>query len=145
MKNPISLLRIQLCYLSLLVIGAGSTLFHGTLQYEMQLLDELPMIFGMTVNALVLWQVKKKSLLDSQEVTPISQIEFPRGQYSVKATSAGIIYFFAVTGVYLICNEPIFHEVMFGAISVLVVVMDFWHAGKLGETAEHFVRRGFLL
>ena len=33
-------------YLSLLLVGIGSWLFHMTLLYEMQLLDEVPMVFG---------------------------------------------------------------------------------------------------
>jgi len=35
-----------LCYLSSIVIGFGSMLFHGTLKWSMQTLDELPMVYG---------------------------------------------------------------------------------------------------
>ena len=38
--------RYQLIFCSLLAVGVGSWLFHMTLKYEMQLLDELPMIWG---------------------------------------------------------------------------------------------------
>jgi dihydroceramidase len=38
--------RQTLCFLFLGLVGMGSTLFHMTLTYEMQLLDELPMIWG---------------------------------------------------------------------------------------------------
>ena len=51
--------RIATCYLSLLLIGVGSTLFHATLKYEMQLLDELPMIWGIASYIYVLWQVRR--------------------------------------------------------------------------------------
>ncbi|XP_028405611.1 alkaline ceramidase 3-like [Dendronephthya gigantea] len=37
--------RFLLSFLSFMGIGIGSTLFHATLQYKMQLLDELPMIY----------------------------------------------------------------------------------------------------
>lgn len=37
--------RMLVLYLTLFLIGVGSTLFHATLQYEMQLLDELPMLY----------------------------------------------------------------------------------------------------
>jgi len=37
--------RFLLAYLSLGIVGVGSFLFHATLSYEMQLLDELPMIY----------------------------------------------------------------------------------------------------
>ena len=38
--------RYQIIYGALSTVGVGSWMFHMTLQYEMQLLDELPMIWG---------------------------------------------------------------------------------------------------
>ncbi|XP_046852710.1 alkaline ceramidase 3-like [Xenia sp. Carnegie-2017] len=37
--------RFVMSFLSVVAIGIGSTLFHATLLYKMQLLDELPMIY----------------------------------------------------------------------------------------------------
>jgi hypothetical protein len=37
-------LPVQLSYVILGVVGIGSTLFHATLLYSCQLLDELPMV-----------------------------------------------------------------------------------------------------
>lgn len=34
------------CFLVVIVVGVGSTLFHLTLTYGMQLMDELPMLWG---------------------------------------------------------------------------------------------------
>eukprot|EP00818_Percolomonas_sp_WS_P001638 CAMPEP_0117439756 /NCGR_PEP_ID=MMETSP0759-20121206/2727_1 /TAXON_ID=63605 /ORGANISM="Percolomonas cosmopolitus, Strain WS" /LENGTH=287 /DNA_ID=CAMNT_0005231477 /DNA_START=116 /DNA_END=979 /DNA_ORIENTATION=- len=59
-------------YLSLLVIGVGSFMFHGTLQREMQALDELPMIFCVFTCFYVLWRLnfrrqrKMKNLEEDQ-------------------------------------------------------------------------------
>jgi dihydroceramidase len=39
--------RFQFLYLVIIVVGLGSVAFHGTLQLEYQLLDELPMLWGM--------------------------------------------------------------------------------------------------
>ncbi|XP_050428649.1 alkaline ceramidase 3 [Adelges cooleyi] len=39
-------LRFLFCYLFIVVVGFGSWAFHMTLLYEMQLFDELPMVWG---------------------------------------------------------------------------------------------------
>ena len=38
-------LRFVMAYVWIAVTGMGSVLFHSTLKYEMQLLDEIPMLF----------------------------------------------------------------------------------------------------
>lgn len=38
-------LRFVMLYASVFIVGLGSLLFHATLKYSMQLLDEIPMIF----------------------------------------------------------------------------------------------------
>ena len=52
------LCRFVLAYFTLIVIGVGSTLFHMTLKYEMQLLDEIPMIYGTSVIGYCLYEVR---------------------------------------------------------------------------------------
>ena len=42
-------------------IGIGSTLFHASLQYWLQLYDELPMLYFIVTAAWILWQRKIKS------------------------------------------------------------------------------------
>ena len=44
-------------YIALIVIGLGSILFHMTLRYDMQLLDEIPMIYGTAAIGYILTQV----------------------------------------------------------------------------------------
>ena len=38
--------RYLLCFVLLFITGVGSWMFHMTLLYEMQLMDELPMVWG---------------------------------------------------------------------------------------------------
>ena len=49
--------RVFACYAALLLIGVGSWMFHMTLIYEMQLLDEIPMIFGSAGLVYAIYQV----------------------------------------------------------------------------------------
>ena len=55
-------------YLCLLITGIGSWMFHMTLIYEMQLLDELPMVWGSSYMVYCLYKVSKFSKLNSHGV-----------------------------------------------------------------------------
>ena len=48
-----------MCYTTLLTVGIGSALFHMTLKYEMQLLDELPMVWGGCAVAYCMFEVSR--------------------------------------------------------------------------------------
>ena len=50
--------RFRLCFASLTIVGLGSWLFHMTLQYEMQLLDELPMLWGSCILIYCMCQIR---------------------------------------------------------------------------------------
>jgi len=50
-----------LSFFALMVVGIGSVLFHGTLDYSAQLADELPMILGSLVFFYVMYDLVMKS------------------------------------------------------------------------------------
>ncbi|KAI9141349.1 ceramidase, partial [Paraphysoderma sedebokerense] len=52
-------LRFYLSFLSVGVVGMGSALFHGSLTYWTQLLDEVPMIWGSGVFLYSCFQIQK--------------------------------------------------------------------------------------
>ena len=56
-KTLIDILRFYILYLCLLITGIGSWMFHMTLIYEMQLLDELPMVWGSSYMVYCLYKV----------------------------------------------------------------------------------------
>ena len=49
--------RYVVLYACLLVTGIGSWMFHMTLLFEMQLLDELPMVWGSSYMVYCLYKV----------------------------------------------------------------------------------------
>ena len=63
LSNLIIILRFILSYCSLLLVGVGSWSFHMTLRYEMQLLDEIPMIFASCTLVYCIMQVMKISFV----------------------------------------------------------------------------------
>lgn len=92
---------LEICYLlsflGLAAVGIGSWCFHMTLQYEMQLLDELPMIYCCCVFVYCLCECFKQ-------------------EKSISCLPIVILLLFSVivTVVYLQWKEPVFHQVMYG-------------------------------
>ncbi|XP_023700535.1 alkaline ceramidase 3 [Paramormyrops kingsleyae] len=110
--------RYVFAFLGLAAVGIGSWCFHMTLQYEMQLLDELPMIYSCCVFVYCLYECFKQE--NSINYIPIVVL-------------AG--FSIAVTVVYLQWKEPVFHQVMYGILvgclvlrSVYIVTWVYpWH------------------
>ena len=90
--------------MSLLLIGIGSTLFHMTLNYEMQLLDEIPMIYGTAAIGYLLIEIRK-----------------PAGQHNYKVAGALVSYCLAFTVVYLCFKNPLIHEAMFLVLALSLI------------------------
>jgi hypothetical protein len=57
LKNP-NVSRFTVLFGFLLLTGIGSWMFHMTLLYEMQLMDEIPMVWGSAYMVFCLYQVK---------------------------------------------------------------------------------------
>lgn len=86
------------------VIGIGSALFHGTLLYEMQLLDELGMIYTTSIMCYAMF---------SYERTPA--VAALIGVFFLALDIAGTAY-------YYYSRNPVFHQVSF-AIMIISVTM----------------------
>eukprot|EP00064_Thunnus_orientalis_P015145 superscaffoldBa00002753_g15195 len=92
-------------FLGLAAVGVGSWCFHMTLLYEMQLLDELPMIYSTCVFVYCLYECFKQE--NSLSLFPIALL---------------LIFSVSVTVVYLQWKEPVFHQVMYGALVACLVM-----------------------
>ncbi|XP_046575312.1 alkaline ceramidase 3-like [Haliotis rubra] len=126
--------RIIWCHLGLLVVGIGSWFFHMTLLYSMQLLDELPMIWG---SAFMVYAYATLSSPPQSDNTGLKVFEF--------------LYCSIVTIVYLVNKNPVFHEVAYGLMvfSILAcavrTMLKYEHSLTLFLTSTVSYGIGFLL
>ncbi|BFZ00462.1 hypothetical protein BsWGS_03501 [Bradybaena similaris] len=98
--------RFIYSFLALSVVGIGSWLFHMTLRYSMQLMDELPMIWGSSVQIYSLYLMKSKPDEESFILRRLL-----------------IAYCIVVTLVYILINDPIFHQVSYAVMVCCIVVL----------------------
>ncbi|SPQ19336.1 c804d4db-4c73-4ac4-840f-b0914149d89c [Thermothielavioides terrestris] len=97
-----------LVYLGYLVVGLGSMAFHTTLKYEMQLADELPMIYTVCIMAFATFSYRKSVAV----------------QVLVAAAMAGVAVF--ITVYYLYAKDPVFHQVAYGLLTVGLIFRGFF-------------------
>ncbi|XP_032748875.1 alkaline ceramidase 3 isoform X2 [Rattus rattus] len=127
--------RYIAAYLALTVVGMGSWCFHMTLKYEMQLLDELPMIYSCCIFVYCMFECfKTKSSIN----------------YHLLFTL--VLFSLIVTTIYLKVKEPIFHQVMYGMLvfalvlrSIYIVTWVYPWLRGLGYTSLTVFLLGFLL
>ncbi|KAM9897872.1 hypothetical protein OXX79_006635 [Metschnikowia pulcherrima] len=99
--------RFILTACGFLLVGFGSWLFHMTLRYEYQLLDELPMIYA---TCIPFWSV-------------FSELKDKRGSFVV-----GVTTFFAanlLTWVYLSFKDPTIHQTAYGLMNAAIIVRSY--------------------
>ncbi|XP_030055921.1 alkaline ceramidase 3 [Microcaecilia unicolor] len=97
--------RYLVAFLGLAAVGLGSWFFHMTLQYEMQLLDELPMIYTCCVFVYCLYECFKH-----------------RNSHNYILFFILVLFSLIVTIVYLRWKEPVFHQVMYGLLVSCLVL-----------------------
>ncbi|KAM9321533.1 alkaline ceramidase 3 [Gastrophryne carolinensis] len=96
-------------YIAEFSVGTGSWCFHMTLQYEMQLLDELPMIYSCSVFVYCLFECFKQ-----------------RKSYNYILLFLLGLFSLVVTLVYLKLKEPVFHQVMYGLLVTFLVLRSLY-------------------
>uniref|UniRef100_A0A669PY38 Alkaline ceramidase n=1 Tax=Phasianus colchicus TaxID=9054 RepID=A0A669PY38_PHACC len=127
--------RYLAAYLCLTAVGLGSWCFHMTLKYEMQLLDELPMIYSCCVFVYCLYECFKYK----------NTVNYPM-------IFILITYSFIVSIVYLKLKQPVFHQIMYGTLvsvivlrSVYIVLWVYPWLRGLGYTSLTVFLMGFFL
>ena len=104
--------RYTYSFLTLLFIGIGSWMFHMTLRFEMQLLDELPMLYGSSYMVYCRYTARYSSLDGGAYILGI-----------LLSLNCAV-----VTIVYLITKEPKFFQVMFSVIVLIGLIISLYHA-----------------
>jgi len=98
--------RYLLCFGLFLMVGIGSWMFHMTLLYEMQLLDELPMVWGASY---IYYCLHKADL--SKQAGDRDRV----GTYM-------FVYSLVVSVAYLVNKNPLFHEGAYGLLVLLTLI-----------------------
>lgn len=96
-------LRFLLVSLGFIIVGCGSWMFHMSLLYKYQLLDELPMIYATCVPY---WVVYSHGKSRSESIKVALQI-----------SGAALI----LTAVYVRIRDPTIHQVAYGLLNAVVL------------------------
>lgn len=123
--------RFHLIGLGFVLVGVGSWLFHMTLKYHYQLLDELPMIYATCIPTWsLLCETRETLQQDNRSTREVSL----RRQIMVGLYLAGFVAI--LTLIYLVTKIPEIHQTIYGAFTVAVVLIS-------GKYAHTYVKDDF--
>ncbi|KAK3335595.1 ceramidase [Cercophora scortea] len=91
-----------------MIVGFGSMAFHTTLKYEMQLADELPMIYTVCILSYAAFSFNQS----------------PKVQVMVGTIMVGLATF--ITLYYLYGKDPVFHQVAYGILTLAATFRGFY-------------------
>jgi dihydroceramidase len=102
--------RFSLCFASVALVGLGSIAFHATLRFELQMADELPMLYSAIIMVYILLENQRERrfgpwlplLLGAHAVLVTALTAFTRGavQFYAFHASFGSLETFSLWGVY---------------------------------------------
>lgn len=101
-----------------MLVGVGSWLFHMTLQYHFQLLDELPMIYA---TCIPFWSVFS---------------EFRSGTDSLMIAIGIFMSANLLTIIYLYVKDPTLHQAAYGFLNFLIIFKSYNLTGKYVKDAK---------
>lgn len=105
-------LRFHLVALGFITVGFGSWMFHMSLLYEYQLLDELPMIYATCVPYWIVFSYGKTKFRSMRIATEIT------------------LFAIVLTVVYLYDRNPSIHQTAYGILTGIVMLKTFFLTKK---------------
>lgn len=116
---------ILFCYIGLILVGIGSWMFHMTLLYPMQLLDELPMVFGSGILVYANYDI----LLATMSLNNDKRGSFPKKTIIQSLLSNQLLIFCLLLSycvifsyIYLyVWTDPIFHEIAYSVLTLMII------------------------
>lgn len=133
--------RFLLAFFAVLVVGLGSIAFHATLRRELQMMDELPMLYSALIMVFILLENRRATrfggwfpallVVHGAVVTYLSS--FTRGtlQFYLFHTSFGSMELFALLSVYAIhrrSRSPVVHRLFRLGMGSYVSAVLIWFA-----------------
>jgi dihydroceramidase len=126
--------RFLLQYASLFLIGLGSWLFHMTLVFEMQMLDELPMLYCTCVLIYNLLEMHRRNM------------------YGMWLKLFLVVDAVGLTAAYLRNKNPLFHQVTYGLQTTFILIQSIRLTTSLSKatkqqvyTARYVLSRGWMM
>lgn len=106
--------RFICSYSGMILVGIASFVFHMTLKFETQILDELSMVWAITFFVYSAYECN----------SPPKSTNYPLAAFVV-------LYSACVSISYVMLQQPVFHQAAFGLVTICIIARTFYCARRM--------------